>query len=95
MLRWPEIGLQRAGIDAVIGELEAAGVPQHVRMHRETETGGNAKPRDHLAKARGRERRTALGREDERRRRLLLALEPAQRPQLAAGQRMNRLGSRP
>ena len=26
----PEIGLQRPGIDAVIGELEAAGVPQHV-----------------------------------------------------------------
>ena len=32
-----QIGLQRPGIDAVIGELEAACVPQHVRMHRETE----------------------------------------------------------
>ena len=62
----PEIGLQRTGIDAVIGELEAAGVPQHVRMHRETEIGGNPKPRDHLAKPRGRERRPPLRRENER-----------------------------
>jgi hypothetical protein len=36
-----EIRLQRTGIDAVIGELEAACVPQHVRMHWETEIGGN------------------------------------------------------
>ena len=43
-----QIGLQRPGIDAVIGELEAACVPQHVRMNRETEIGGNPKPRDHL-----------------------------------------------
>ena len=56
----PQIGLQRAGIDAVIGELEAAGVAQHVRVHWETEIGRNAKPRDHLTKARGRERRAAL-----------------------------------
>ena len=28
----PEIVLQRARIDAVIGELEAAGMAQHVRM---------------------------------------------------------------
>ena len=76
----PEISLQRPGIDAVIGELEAACVPQHVRMHRETEIGGNAKPRDHLTKPRGRERRTALRREDKRRCRILLAPEPAQRP---------------
>ena len=57
-----QIGLQRPGIDAVIGELEAACVPQHVRMNRETEIGGNPKPRDHLTKPRGRERRTALRR---------------------------------
>ena len=57
-----QIGLQRPGIDAVIGELEAACVPQHVRMNRETEIGGNPEPRDHLTKPRGRERRTALRR---------------------------------
>ena len=37
----PEIGLQRPRIDAVIGELEAAGVAQHVRMHLELEPGGS------------------------------------------------------
>ena len=59
-------------------------------MHRETEFGGNAKPRDHLTKPRGRERRSALRREDKRRCRILLAFEPAQGPQLAARQRMDR-----
>ena len=29
----PEVSLQRASIDAVIGELEATGVAQHVRVH--------------------------------------------------------------
>jgi hypothetical protein len=86
-----QIGLQRPGIDAVIGELEAACVPQHVRMHWETEIGGNPKPRDHLTKPRGRERRTALRREDKGRCRILLAFEPAQGPQLAARQRMDRV----
>ena len=32
-----EIGLQGPRVEAVIGELEAAGVSQHVRMHREVE----------------------------------------------------------
>jgi len=27
-----EVGLQGAGIDAIVGELEPAGVPQHVRV---------------------------------------------------------------
>jgi hypothetical protein len=27
-----EVGLQRSGIDAIVGELEPAGVPQHVRV---------------------------------------------------------------
>jgi hypothetical protein len=81
----PKISLQRTGIDTVIGQLEAAGVSQHVRMHRETEIGGNAKPRDHLTKSRGRERCTALRREDKGRCRILLAFEPAQGAQLTAG----------
>jgi hypothetical protein len=29
----PEIVLQRSGVVAIIGELEAASVPQHVGMH--------------------------------------------------------------
>ena len=75
-----QIGLKRPGIDTVVGELEATCVPQHVRMHRKMESGGNAKPRDHLTKSRGREWSTALRREDKGRCRILLAFEPAQRP---------------
>jgi hypothetical protein len=32
------VGLQRAGIDAVVGQLEPAGVSQHVRMRLDIET---------------------------------------------------------
>ena len=77
MFLCPQIGLQRPGVHAVIGELEAAGVPQHVRVRWETETSRDAEPRDHLTKARGSERHAALGSKDKRRRWLLLALEPA------------------
>jgi hypothetical protein len=28
----PEIGLDRAGIDALVRQLKSAGVPQHVRL---------------------------------------------------------------
>ena len=59
-----EIGLQRAGIDAVIGELETAGVAQHVRMHWEIEVSRDTEPGDHLAESRRREWCTAFGRED-------------------------------
>ena len=34
-----QIGLKRPSIDSVIRELEAACVPKHVRMNRETEIG--------------------------------------------------------
>ena len=49
----PEVRLQRAGIDAVIGQLEAAGVAQHVRMHFDAQSRCNAKPRHHLRKPAG------------------------------------------
>ena len=35
----PEVRLKRSGIDPVIGELEAAGVAQHVRVHLDPELG--------------------------------------------------------
>jgi hypothetical protein len=51
-----EISLDRAGIDAIIGHLEAAGVPEHVGVYLETELGARAHPLDHLLKAIGRDR---------------------------------------
>jgi len=39
----PEVGLQRAGIDAVVCELEAAGMSQHVRVQLKFEAGGDTR----------------------------------------------------
>ena len=64
-------------------------MPEHVRVGLEAKLGRDAQPRHHLAPPRGREGRAALGREHERRWRLLVAFEPPQRPQLDAAQRMN------
>ena len=61
----PKIGLQRAGIDAIVGELETAGVAQHGRVHLGLEPRGRGCPLQDPAKAGGRERRLAPGDEDE------------------------------
>jgi hypothetical protein len=42
-----EIGLDGASVVAVIGELEPAGVPQHVGMHEEREFRSHARPGHH------------------------------------------------
>ena len=47
----PEVGLQRSRIDAVIGQFEAAGVPQHMGMNRETEAGELTGTLDQLGEA--------------------------------------------
>ena len=49
-----------AGIDALVGEMEAAGVAQHVRVHRKVELGRHPKAGDQLAEAGRRERCTPL-----------------------------------
>ena len=74
---------------ALVGKCVAAGVAQHVRMHLEVEPGRRAGALHHAGKARGGEWRAALRREHERRRWLLLALEPAQGAQLAPGERVS------
>src|SRR6266536_3268289 len=43
-----EIMLKGAGIDAVVGELEPAGMAQHVRVHGERQLGGLAGPLDYF-----------------------------------------------
>jgi hypothetical protein len=60
-----------------------------VGVRLKAELGGNAQPRHHLAPPRGGKGRAALGREHERRWRLLVAFEPAQRPEHDAAQREN------
>ena len=84
-----EIRLQGARVGALVGKLKTAGVPEHVWVGLEAQLGRDAQPRHHLAPPRRREGRAALGRQHERRWRLLVAFEPPQRPQLDAAQRMN------
>jgi hypothetical protein len=84
----PEVGLQRPGIDPVIGQLEAAGVPQHVGVHLDPKLCGHACALDHTVEAFGRQRRPALGDEDEAGRCRAFPLEAPKLPQLPPGQGM-------
>src|SRR6516162_5882786 len=60
-----QIGLKGAGIVALVGQGESAGVAQHVRMGREVEAGRCAGAFDKPGKAGCGEWRTTFGREDE------------------------------
>jgi len=66
--------LQRAGVLAVIGQFETAGMAEHMRVHAEWHLRRLPKPRDHSAEARGTHGHTALAQEHVAPR-LLLALE--------------------
>src|SRR5215212_2458607 len=59
----PEIMLQGPRVLTVVGQLVAACMPQHVRVHRERKRPRLARAGEHLAKAGGRHRRAALGSE--------------------------------
>src|SRR5258708_525998 len=48
----PEVVLQAARIDALVGQLVAADVPKHVRVHWEGDFGGFAEADNHAAEAR-------------------------------------------
>jgi len=84
----PEIGLERAGVVTLVGELESAGVSKHVQMDRERHLGSLTKPRDHAPEADRRHRRVALAHEHVTSR-FLLALQTAQGAKLDAGQGMH------
>jgi len=58
-----------------VGQGEATGVPQHVRMSLEPEIGFGTRALHHAGKAGGGEGRSAFGGEYERRLGLLLALQ--------------------
>ena len=82
-----EVSLDGAGIDALVGQLVAARVPEHVRMELHIEARRAAGALDHPLKATGGERCTALADKQERRA-ASLPLQPSQSAQLAAGQWM-------
>ena len=60
-----EVGLERSGIDALIGQRVAAGMPEHVRMDLEADLGFVTGAREEFSEARRRERATPLRGEDE------------------------------
>src|SRR5215472_8875968 len=59
-----EIGLDGASVVAVVGELETAGMPQHVGMHEEREFRSHASPGNHALISGYGQRRAALRDED-------------------------------
>jgi len=62
----PQILLDGARVDAVIGQFVAARMAQHVDANREVEACQGAGPRHHLAHCAGCQRSLALGREHKR-----------------------------
>ena len=60
----PEIMLQGAGVVAIVGELEAAGMAKHVRMHGKGHLGGLAEPCHEVMEADWAHRPAALANED-------------------------------
>ena len=80
----PQVGLQAAGIDALVGEMKTARVPQHVRMNQEVDLGCNAQASHQLPESCSRKRCTPLRGENERRLRILIASKSTQRPEFTA-----------
>jgi len=60
----PRVVLKRPGIMAVISELIAGRVPEHVRVNREWQLCGFSNPGDRFQESRGRGRTAAFGDED-------------------------------
>jgi len=60
-----QVGLQGAGIMALVGQRKATGVSQHVRVSLEAKLSSRASTLHKPAKARSRERPTALACEHE------------------------------
>src|SRR6516165_9182074 len=81
----PEPVLDRAGVDAVIGELVAAGMPQHVEMHRKRNTRSLADDLDQPVDRIRREWRAALRGEDIAAVRVLLSKRRQHAELVAAG----------
>ena len=57
----PEVGLQRTGVVAGVGQGVAASMAQHVQMDRERQLGPQSDARKQGVKGLGRQRSTALG----------------------------------
>ena len=84
----PEVVLQSPRVVAIVGELETAGVAQHVRVDRKWHLGGLADALDESVKADGTHWSAALGNEHISLSRVI-APELAKRPHLVTADRMH------
>src|ERR1035437_6047006 len=83
-----EVGLQGAGVVALVGQGITTSVPKHVWVRLEGQLGLPARPFDHAGEASRTERCPAFRGEHEGRLGFLLALKPPQRPKLVPEDRM-------
>jgi len=88
-----EVGLQGAGVVALVGQRVATGVSQHVRVRLERQLGLPARPFDHAGEASRTKRSPAFRGEHEGQLGFLLALKPPQRPQFVSKDRMGAWGA--
>jgi len=84
----PKIVLDCPGVLAIVCQLVATGMPQHVAVHEEREAGGLTCPRNHALITGHAQRRQALG-DKHVGAGWSFTLEPAQRPQLAPSNRVH------
>jgi hypothetical protein len=89
-----KVGLQGAGVVALVGQGITASVPKHVWVRLEGQLGLPAHPFDHAGEASGAERRATLRCEHEGRLRRLPSLKPPERPQFVPKDWMGAWGAR-
>jgi hypothetical protein len=82
-----KVSLQRPCVVSLVGQREAAGMTQHMRVSLEAQLGGDASRLNHAGKAGRGERRAALRCEHERGLGILLAPEPAERTEFVTADR--------
>ena len=86
----PEVGLDRAGVDALVSQLKFAGMTKHVRVDLHFEAGSLGSAFYHRLETTLGERHAALTNKDKWRFGLLLALQAPEGTQFPAGQWMCR-----
>jgi hypothetical protein len=86
-----EPSLDCPSVVSLVGESVATGVAEHVRVRLQFEGRSDRRPLDHPGKSSRGKRGSPLA-DENKRRRLALALEPAQGPQASRGCAGNRRG---